>query len=245
MPQTIGTKRHVSLILPAYNEAAAIGRTIDEAQAYFERRGIGYEIIVAADGDDGTREIIDQRRLADPTLQVLGSVQRRGKGFGIRQAVMRASGDIVGFADADNKTPISELDKVLPLFDQGYAVVIGSRRLRQSKIERRQPWYRRAGSRGFAVLLRLVIGLPGIPDTQCGFKFFTQPVARDLFSKQRVDGYMFDVEILHLARLAGYRLGQVAVRWRDDGDTRSQLVRGNLRSLKDVLSIRMTRYDVA
>src|SRR5579862_576987 len=114
MPQTVGSKLQVSLILPAYNEAATIGRTVDEAKAYFESRGISYEIIVAADGDDGTREIIDQRSLADRTLQVLGSVERRGKGFGIRQAVMRASGNVVGFADADNKTPISELDKILP-----------------------------------------------------------------------------------------------------------------------------------
>jgi dolichyl-phosphate beta-glucosyltransferase len=140
--------------------------------------------------------------------------------------------------DADNKTPIDEYDKIKPLLHTGYDLVIGSRRLLEAVIERPPPWYRRLGSSGFGLFVHTVVGLRDIPDTQCGFKFFQQHVARDLFTRQRIDGYMFDVEILYLARQAGYRIGQVPVRWRADGDSRLDLVRGNLRNVRDIFSIR-------
>jgi dolichyl-phosphate beta-glucosyltransferase len=152
-----------------------------------------------------------------------------------------AAGDVIGFVDADNKTPIAEFDRFEPFFAQGAQVVIGSRRLPQSVIEQAQPLYRRIGSRAFALALHAVIGLPDIPDTQCGFKFFSRAAAKDVFSKARIDGYVFDVEILDLAVRAGYRVVQVPVRWHDDGDTRTNLLRSNARSLLDVLRIRLRR----
>jgi dolichyl-phosphate beta-glucosyltransferase len=134
---------------------------------------------------------------------------------------------------------------LLPLLEQGYDLVIGSRGLGESTIERAQPLYRRVGSKGFRVFMHLATGLSHIPDTQCGFKFLQRDVAKDLFARQRIDGYMFDVEILYLAQRAGYKLGQVPIRWRDDGDSRLQLVAGNLRNVRDVLSIRFRRYSCA
>jgi dolichyl-phosphate beta-glucosyltransferase len=116
--------------------------------------------------------------------------------------------------------------------------VIGSRALRESRIERRQPLYRRLGSRGFSVFMHTVVGLPGIVDTQCGFKFFQRRAALDLFSRQKIDGYMFDVEILYLAQKAGYRIAQVPIRWRDDGDSRLVLLGGNVRNVIDIFRIR-------
>jgi dolichyl-phosphate beta-glucosyltransferase len=231
---------HITLILPAYNEARRIVDTIKQAKDYFDSRSFSYEIIVAADGNDGTREIVAKLAETDPTLTVIGSVERKGKGHGIRQAVHLAKGEIIGFADADNKTPIDELDKILPLFSEQYDLVIGSRALPDSKIERPQPFYRQIGSKGFAVFMHLAVGLHHVIDTQCGFKFFTRPVAIDLFTRQKIDGYMFDVEILYLAEKAGYKLGQVPVRWRDDGDSRLQLLSGNIRNFLDVLSIRFS-----
>jgi glycosyltransferase involved in cell wall biosynthesis len=228
----------VSLILPAFNERQRIGQTITEARHYFHRRGLSHEILVAADGTDGTREYVREMARSVPNLYVLGGPERRGKGHGIRQAVRVASGAIVGFSDADNKTPIDELDKVLPHLDAGADVVIGSRGLETSRIEKRQKFYRRVGSRAFRLLLQMILGLPGVRDTQCGFKFFPQHVAHDLFGRQVIDGYMFDVEILYLARRSGYRIVEVPVRWRDDGDSRLQLFSGNLRNLLDVLRIR-------
>jgi dolichyl-phosphate beta-glucosyltransferase len=156
--------------------------------------------------------------------------------------VARSAGRIVGFADADNKVPITEIEKVLPWFNCGYDIVIGSRGVSDSRVEVPSPLHRRVGSRAFAVVMHSLIGLWNIHDTQCGFKFFLQPVARELFARQRVDGYMFDVEILHLAQRWGYRIKEVGVRWRDDGDTRLRLVAGNWHNMLDIMRIRLTRY---
>src|SRR5262249_17357030 len=138
----MGQRPSISLILPAFNERAVIGRTIAEAKAHFASRGLSHEIIVAADGNDGTRGLVAEMACADPTLKVLGSEQRRGKGFGIRQAVGVADGKIIGFADADNKTPIEEFDRFLPLLNGEYDIAIGSRSLPDSRIEKPQKLYR-------------------------------------------------------------------------------------------------------
>jgi dolichyl-phosphate beta-glucosyltransferase len=235
----------VTIIVPAYNEVRSIGQTIQEIRAYFDGKPYDHEIVVAADGTDGTRELVagfgDERSV----LRVIGSPERRGKGRGIREAVAIARGDVIGFVDADNKTPISEFDRFEPHFRAGSDVVIGSRGMAESRIERSQPWYRRIGSRGFGLFMHASVGLPDIVDTQCGFKFFRGAVARDLFRRQRIDGYMFDVEILFLASRRGYRIAQVPVRWRDDGDSRLNLLAGNLRNLVDVLQIRFRCHDLS
>ncbi|MFA6029792.1 MAG: dolichyl-phosphate beta-glucosyltransferase [Elusimicrobiota bacterium] len=228
----------VSVILPAYNEAARILGTLREIQDYFRAAGRTYEIIVAADGNDGTREKAHEAAKADPNVFVLGGVERLGKGRGVRLGVGLARGEVVGFMDADNKTPVTELDKFLPLLAGGHDLVIGSRTLQRGLIERPQPFYRRVGSHGFRVVLRALIGLHEISDTQCGFKFFRREAARAVFERQRVDGYMFDVEILRIAQLLGLKIAQVPVRWRDDADSRLELVAGNLRNLRDLLRIR-------
>jgi dolichyl-phosphate beta-glucosyltransferase len=228
----------ISVIVPAYNEIVRIAQTIGEAKSYFEKRGGKYEIIVSADGDDGTRELVAGMAKTDPTLKVIGSNGRQGKGRGIRQGVALAQNDIIGFVDADNKTPIAEFDKFEPLLVQGYDVVIGSRGMQGSRIEQAQPLYRQLGSKGFAVFMHTVVGLDDIVDTQCGFKFFQRRAALDLFRRQKIDGYMYDVEILYLAEKAGYRIAQVPVHWRDDRDSRLRLVSGNVRNLIDIFRIR-------
>jgi len=226
----------ISLILPAYNEARVIPATIGEAVGYFANRGLRYEIIVAADGADGTREIVRKMARENPALQAIGSEARRGKGIGIREAVAVAKGDIIGYADADNKVPIEEFDKFRPALAQGFDLVIGSRRSGAS-IERAQPLYRRVGSVGFHWFMQTIVGLPGIQDTQCGFKFFQGAAAKELFRRQKIDAYMFDVEILAIARRLRYRIQQVPIRWRDDADSRLDLVRGNLRNVRDIFRI--------
>lgn len=227
----------ISLVLPAFNEAATVARTIGEAVSYFATRGCEYELIVAADGDDGTREIANELAVTNPSIKVIGGKSRRGKGRGIREGVAIASGNIIGFADADNKVPIEEYGKLDPWLARGYDLVIGSRDLPDSKIERPQPFHRRIGSRVFGVFMHSAVGLPDIVDTQCGFKFFRGDIAHDLFRRQRIDGYMFDVEILALAQRLGYRIKQVPVRWRDDADSRLQMFRGNLRNAIDIFKI--------
>jgi dolichyl-phosphate beta-glucosyltransferase len=241
----MGQTPYLSLIIPAYNEAGSIRRTLELCQRYLDRQRFAYEIVVGADGNDGCREIVAEMAQSDARLQVFGSSGRGGKGKAIRTGVARASGQVIGFADADYKTPIEELDKVLPWLQQGWDGVIGSRGLGDSCIRVRQPWFRRLGSWAFGVGMRTVMGLNGIRDTQCGFKFFQRAVARDLFARQRIDGYMFDVEILYLAKKAGYRIKEVGVCWQDDGDSRLDLVAGNWRNFKDVLRVRFGKYDPA
>lgn len=232
----------LSVILPAYNEVRSIGRTLDAIQEYLDGRGLRYEILVSADGNDGTRELVAERGTADRRLHVLGSPERGGKGRGIRLAVEQATGDVIGFLDADYKVAIDEIEKLWPWFEQGCDVVFGSRNTDGSRVEVFQKWYRRIGSKSFTIAMHLLVGLWNVGDTQCGFKFFRREVAKDLFSRQQIDGYMFDVEILYLARQAGYRMKEVGICWRDDGDSRLQLVSGNWRNLKDLFRISLARH---
>ena len=233
---------YLSLIVPAYNESATIARTLGAMRQYLERAGYSWEIIVSADGTDGTRERAREFAGSDTRFRVIGEPQRRGKGRGVRDGVLQAKGKIVGFVDADYKTPIEEVEKILPGFDEGFEVVIGSRRVGDSKIVRPQKLYRRVGSKVFAAIMRAVVGLYGIQDTQCGFKVLTRAAARRIFSIQRIDGYMFDVEILRLARKLGYNIKEVGVRWQDDGDSRSPMISGTFRHARDLLTIRMMKY---
>jgi dolichyl-phosphate beta-glucosyltransferase len=231
----------VSLILPAYNEAAVIGSAIQEAGQYFRSRELSYEIIVAADGNDGTRErALEAIRQGEP-VRAIGHPERGGKGRGVREAAALAAGNIIGYADADNKVPVEEFDRIRPWFGEGYDVVIGSRAMRDSRIERRQPLYRRLGGKAFGAVMHTLTGLYDITDTQCGFKFFTRAAAAEIFPRQQIDGYMFDVEILVLARRHGFRIRQVPIRWRDDGDSRLNVVSGNLRNAIDLLRISRSR----
>src|SRR5262249_10538361 len=220
-----------------------IKATIESIRGHFGRRNYSYEIIVCADGEDGTRELVAELARADQRLAVLGNSQRGGKGLAIRNGVAQARGPIIGFADADNKVPIAETDHVLPWLERGFDMVIGSRGLTDSQVEIPAPLHRRLGSRAFAVVMHSLVGLHGISDTQCGFKFFRAPVATHLFSQQRIDGYMFDVEVLYLAERCGYRIKEVGVRWRDDGDTRLQLISGNWRNMLDLLRVRFGSYE--
>ena len=235
----------ISIVLPAYNEVERIRGTVSEILAYFGERRLPCEVIVAADGDDGTREAVGEMASSRTDVRVIGNKRRCGKGHGIRNAVEAAAGDVIGFTDADNKTPITEFGKFEPWLRDGYDVVIGSRAMPESLIEQAQPLYRRCGSWGFSVFMHVCVGLHDITDTQCGFKFFRGDVARDLFRRQHIDGYMFDVEVLYLAQQIGYRIAQVGVRWRDDADSRLDLVSGNLRNLRDVLSIRWRHRALA
>jgi dolichyl-phosphate beta-glucosyltransferase len=233
---------YLSVIVPAYNEGRIIGSTLASMRAYLDQQPYRYEIIVSADGNDGTREQVAELARNDSRLSVIGSAARGGKGRGIRNAVARATGKIIGFVDADYKTPIDEVEKMLPWFERGFDVVFGSRGLSDSTIENAQKWYRRIGSRGFKLAMHLIVGLWGVRDTQCGFKFYRGLVAKDLFERLRVDGYMFDVDLLYLAEQTGYRMREVGIRWRDDGDSRLALVAGNWQNLKDLFRIRFKSY---
>ncbi|HEX4795728.1 MAG TPA: dolichyl-phosphate beta-glucosyltransferase [Humisphaera sp.] len=235
----------LSIIVPAYNEAATIVNTLTRIRAFLEMRSIQYELIVSADGEDDTRKLAAGYASGDSRFKVIGSPHRRGKGRGVREGISLAAGNIVGFIDADYKTPIDEIDKLLPWFNRGFDVVIGSRKVADAEIQIRQPIYRRLGSRAFSLVMSNLVGLRGIRDTQCGFKFFTHAAAKRLFSLQRIDGYMFDVEILRLAMLLEMKVKEVGVRWWDDGDSRYHPITGTWRNARELLRIRRMRYDLS
>jgi dolichyl-phosphate beta-glucosyltransferase len=231
---------NLSVIVPAYNEAGRIVSTLEAISSYLTQHGQAFEIIVLADGTDKTRELAQEFAARSTALvRVGGSTERRGKGRAVREGVEMSRGRIVGFLDADYKTPIEEVAKLLPWLEAGYDLAIGSRALSDSRVEVSQPLYRRLGSRVFGVTMHLMTGLWQIRDTQCGFKFFQGRVARDLFRQQKVDGYMFDVEVLCLAKRGGYRIKEVPIKWCDDGDSRFDLA-AMKQDVIDMFRIRLT-----
>jgi dolichyl-phosphate beta-glucosyltransferase len=207
-------------------------------------RGLGVRDHRGRRRDDGTREIVAGLAKGDPRIHVLGGEERRGKGYGIRLGVARSRGRVVGFVDGDEKTPIEELDKLLPWLEP----VRPRHRLARPRrfADRGAP--APAPTRGIA-RLRPGPARHARPATraghQCGFKVFRGDVARDLFAPAEIDGYLFDVEILHLAARSGYRVKEVGVRWRDDRDSRLGPRRGNWRNMVDLLRIRLGRYPGA
>jgi len=218
----------LTLILPAYNEATHIAATLFHAVTVLQARGIDYEILVPIEGTDHTRGIISMRSKRNPRIRGLWKSwphePRQGKGAAIQRAVREATGDIIGYMDADGKTSLEHYaTEVVPLLQAGYDLVIGSRVLRGACIAQPQAWYRRWGSRGFRWALHALIGLRDIPDTQAGYKFFRREAALDLFQDLRITGYLFDIELLLKARQKGYRLAQIPITWRDDGDSRLTL----------------------
>ena len=234
--------KSVSLIFPAFNERARIQETVLEASSFFCSKGIEHEIIVCADGTDGTREHAQALQGVVKNLIVIGGSERRGKGYAIRKGVEIASCDIVGYADADNKTPITEFEKFIEHFHTGSQIVIGIRNFGLSETVGSRKWIRRVGSFVFNRVVKALLDLNDITELQCGFKFFDTRIAKSVFALQRINGYMFDAEILSIARKSKVSIQQVSVTWKDDRDSRLKLFTGNLRNFLDIVKICLRHY---
>ncbi len=228
----------LSIIIPAFNEENSILITVEKSIQFLEQRPWSYELIVVDDGSsDHTAEKVQQAYPNCASVCCIKNPQNRGKGYSVRQGVRMAHGGIVGYMDADYKTEISCLDRVVELLDAGCHGVIGDRSAEASTITVARRGYRQIGSRLFRVLLHRLIGLNHLADTQCGFKFFKREIVESLFSRQRVNGYMFDVEILLLAERSGYSIKAIPVLWRDDPDSRFDPVWGMVRNIGELLRI--------
>ena len=229
----------ISIIIPAYNEAKRIVFTIERTMAFMAQRPWTYELLVVDDGSvDGTADQVDQLAKNAPALRCIRNPANRGKGFSIRNGVGHAAGSCIGFMDADYKTDIAAIDRVMDLMVSGCDGVIGDRTMATSSISVARRRFRQWGTDLFRQLLHRWIGLSQFPDTQCGFKFFRSDVMRDLFARQKVDGYMFDVEILMLATSAGYDVRRISVEWQDDPDSRFNPVTGMIRNLRELYCIK-------
>jgi dolichyl-phosphate beta-glucosyltransferase len=226
----------LSVVIPAYNEERRLPPTLDRLRAYLGRYVPDHEIIVV---DDGSRDATaDVARTHGAT--VVSNDGNRGKGFAARRGMLLARGQRRLMTDADLSTPIEDLDQLMARLDEGYGVAIASRALPGSNVEVRQSAYREAMGRLFNVCVR-VLAVPGLHDTQCGFKLFTAEAADAAFAPARLDGFSFDVETLFIARRRGFRIAEVPVTWRNDEASRVGPMNG-LRAFLDLGRIRLNGW---
>jgi len=227
----------LSIIIPAYNEESRLPRSLKRLDGYVARLNREVEVLVVENGStDGTATVVEESRRHMPYLRLL-RVTAPGKGGAVRAGMLAATGDHLMFCDADFSMPVEEIGKFTALLDAGVPIVIASREVADST-RHDEPSRRHVMGRVFnRVVQILVVG--GIDDTQCGFKAFQRPVARDLFSRQRLRGWAFDVEILYLARQRGYRVQQLAIDWYYDGDSRVRGLPDSLSMLGEILRIRL------
>jgi dolichyl-phosphate beta-glucosyltransferase len=227
-----------SVVIPAYNEARRLPRYLDEVATFFEGRGMRWEVLVVDDGstDDTLARVAAVARM-HPGIRTLRQPRNRGKGAAVQRGMLEARGQFRLFADADGATPIAELKRLEPAFAAGADLVIGSRALADPSVTVMARPHRVAAGRIFNwTVARL--GLRDIADSQCGFKAFTAPAARDLFGRLRTRGFGFDVELLLLAHAAGYQVVEVAVNWMDQPGSKVGVVRTGPRMLGEILLAR-------
>jgi len=227
-----------SIIIPAYNESARIGATLERVLAHIAARGWDAEVIVVNDGSrDNTVETVRRFLEANPKLRLVENPGNRGKGYSVRNGMLLARGEVLLFTDADLSSPIEEADKLFDAIQGGADLAIGSRWMRSELQTQRQPLYRQFFGRIFNLLLRLTLGLK-FKDTQCGFKAFTRESARAIFPLQRIERWGFDPELLYLATRFGFRVAEVPVAWAHSEGTRISPLRDGLRMFGEMVKIR-------
>ena len=237
-----GEKIYLSVVIPAYNEEPRIGKTIERVYRYLSRQGYPFEVIVVDDGStDSTINVAKGFTAPHGCLRIFENGTNRGKGFSVRKGVEHARGDYILFSDADLSTPIEDLEKLFPkLLEEGYDIAIGSRALRGSDVRVHQPWYREGMGKVFNKMVRMFT-LRGFKDTQCGFKLFKAAAAKDIFPRQKIERFSFDVEALYLARKKGYRVAEVPITWYNSPRSRVSIAADPLQMFMDVIRIRY--YD--
>jgi dolichyl-phosphate beta-glucosyltransferase len=229
---------HYSIIIPAYNESARLGATLDRVLDHVAARHWDAEVIVVNDGSrDDTGEMVLARSRTNSALRLVENPGNRGKGYSVRNGMLKAEGDVRLFTDADLSSPIEEADKLFSAIENGADVAIGSRWLQPDTQAQRQSLLRQFYGRTFNLILRLLLGLR-FKDTQCGFKAFSRSSAQKLFSMQTIEGWGFDAELLFLADKSGLRVKELPVVWSDAEGTRIHPLRDGLHMIAEVLTIR-------
>lgn len=226
----------LSLIIPAYNEEERLGDTLTKVFEYFRVKSYDAEVIVVDDGSqDGTAALVRQ---AFPQAHLISHCPNRGKGYAVKSGMLAASGEYRMFFDADGSTPIEEVEKLWPCFDAGADVVIGSRSLPASDVQVRQHFLREMMGRTFNFFVKAVLQEPFI-DTQCGFKAFTARSVDIIFTRQRLDRFAFDTELLYIAAKHALRIDEVPVLWRNSPRSRVRIVRDSARMFVELFRIRL------
>ena len=232
---------YLSVIIPAYNEEKRIEKTLLRLDDYFLNQAYSYEIIVALDGPkDKTREVAQELKSRVKNLRIIPRVKNRGKGYTVKESMLKAKGKIRLFTDADNSTDISHFEKMRPLFDKGYNVVIASRDSRDAPGAKQvvsQIWYKRILGNMGNLFIQLM-AVRGVWDTQCGFKAFRDYAAERIFSEAKINRWGFDIEVLALARALNYKIGVIPAYWVNDPESHVKLS-GYLQVLWETVKIRI------
>ena len=227
-----------SIVIPAYNESARLGVSLEKVLAYVHAQGWDAEIIVVNDGSsDNTAEIIRTFARKDPMVKLLENPGNRGKGYSVRNGMLHAEGRFIVFSDADLSSPIEEAPKLLNALQAGADIAIGSRWLRAETQTQRQPLHRQIFGRIFNLLLRISLGLQ-FADTQCGFKAFKRTAAQAIFPLQKIERWGFDPEILFLARKLGFKVQEIPVVWGHSGGARINPVVDGAKMFQEMLRVR-------
>jgi glycosyltransferase involved in cell wall biosynthesis len=238
-----------SIIIPAYNEGARLGATLDRVLAYVAEKGWDAEVLAVDDGSrDHTADLIRSYAGKDPRLHLLENPGNRGKGYSVRNGMLHAQGEVLLFSDADLSSPIEEAEKLFAALAGGADIAIGSRWLRSDLQTQRQPLYRQLFGRIFNLLLRIILGL-NFKDTQCGFKAFNRKAANTIFPLQKIERWGFDPELLYLGRKFRFKIVEVPVAWAHSEGTRISPLRDGIRMFLEMLRIRWNaltgKYSVA
>ena len=232
----------LSVVIPAYNEENRLPKTLKAVDEYLRTQSYEYEILVVNAGStDRTKELVQGAMRNVQNLNIM-DVENRGKGYAVKEGMLRARGQYRMFMDADNSTSIDQIEKMWPEFERGFDVVIGSRDIKGAVIAVPQVWWRRRLGDVFNLIVQLCSGLWGIWDTQCGFKGFTGKAAQVIFSRSTINQWAFDVEVLVIARKFGYRIKEVPITWKNDPESKVRL-KGMIQMLLEVLQISMNNMS--
>ena len=234
--------KHLSVIIPAYNEEHRIKTTLEAVFNYFVRQNYSWETIIVSDGSkDRTVEIISEFISNKPEFNLIANTQNHGKGYVVRQGMLAANGDYRLFIDADNAISIEHIEKFWPYFNEDYDIVIGSIEVHGAEIHEHAQWYRRFLGKYSKYLIRIVAGLWNIHDTQRAFKIFTAKAATDIFSRTKIDRFGFDIEVLALAKKLGYKIKELPVVWNNPGDSKVGF-KSYFEVLRDLFKIRFNLW---
>ncbi len=224
-------------MIPAYNEERRIPSTLSSVHKYLAGTGRSFEIVVVDDGSlDSTSDYVDSFAETHEGVRLLSYVPNKGKGHAVRIGMLAAQGEMVLFDDADGSSPIEELEKLAERIKNGADVAFGSRAKPGQERTVKALAYRKYIGNAFNLIVQSLL-LPGIMDTQCGFKMFKQSVAKDIFSVSRQDGFAFDVEVLYISRLRGYSIEEVPINWSNVEGSKVNVFSDSPKMLVDVVKI--------
>ncbi|MGA9775252.1 MAG: dolichyl-phosphate beta-glucosyltransferase [Candidatus Dormiibacterota bacterium] len=235
----------LSVVVPAFNEEARLPLSLERIRRHLDGGGRRYEVLIVDDGSiDGTGELV-RAKIADwPELHLLRLPRNQGKGAAVRAGMLQVSGMRRLFTDADLSTPIEELAKLEAELDRGAGVAIGSRAVAGARVELHQPFHRELMGKTYNRLLQLA-ALPGLHDTQCGFKLFSADAALSCFPELECPGFGFDAEVLLRARAGGIRIAEVGVTWRNSRGTTVSSVHDGGQMLFELRRLRSCRRRLA